>query len=561
MQDPGQPPDPDVYYAGEGLLLTRNLYEGLVQYQPGTANRDIIPSLATSWTISPNGLTYTFQLRQGVKFHDGTPFTSAAVEPSFARRAAVNGGPAYMVSDIASVTAPGPYSVAIHLKQPNTAFLDYLASAYGPVMESPTALAAHAGSDHDQTYLQTHDIGTGPYTLTEAKVGVGYQLQAYPGYWGGQPYYTTVNLPVIDDLSTEEIQFNNGQLAGILHDLTTTAAVQYQKSSKVSFYELPVFENEMVYVNENKGAFTSQSFRQAFLEAINIPAIVAGVFPGGGPPSPARSPRLTSSPRRTPSRPSRTTRRRSSKAASALPSSERNITLAYDTGAPDDQLIAEQIGAELQAAGISAKVVGEETSSIYGAVGSVKTAKSAAAPNVLVDYFWPDADNPYTWAHINYDPSGGLEYEACNVAGIASLDSQAVATGNLSIYNQVPDLVRAERVLAQRGRQDRHHGVPALAAGRRGGPRGGRSREPCFWRSSTRNERREDPDEDHPGTPARARRASPERFGGGRAVSSSPPSWISAGGSSPSASLSPTWPTCSPATSATPRVAWATSAR
>ena len=441
LQDPGQPPDPDVYYAGEGLLLTRNLYEGLVQYQPGTANRVVIPSLATSWTISPNGLTYSFQLRQGVKFHDGTSFTSAAVEPSLARRAAVNGGPAYMVSDISSVTAPGPYSVAIHLKQPNTAFLDYLAAAYGPVMESPTALAAHAGSDHAQTYLQTHDIGTGPYTLTAAKVGVNYQLQAYPGYWGSKPYYTTVNLPVIDDLSTEEIQFNDGQLAGILHDLTTTAAAQYQKSSKVSFYELPVFENEMVYVNENKGAFTSQSFRQAFLQAINIPAIVAGVFPGGRAtvPDQIAPAHLIASQyaKQTISyQPSNL-----SKAAAALPSSERNITLAYDTGAPDDQLIAEQIGAELRADGITAKVVGEQTSSIYGAVGSVSTAKSAAAPNVLVDYFWPDADNPYTWAHINYDPSGGLEYEACNVPGMAGLDSQAVATGNLALYDQVASLV------------------------------------------------------------------------------------------------------------------------
>ncbi len=265
LEDPGQPPDPDVYYAGEGLLLTRNMYEGLVQYQPGTADRKVIPSLATTWTISPNGLTYTFQLRPGVKFHDGTAFTSAAVEPSFARRAAVDGGPAYMVNGIKSVATPGPYTVVITLSQPSTSFLDYLAAAYGPVMESPTALAAHAGSDHDQTYLQTHDIGTGPYTLTEAKVGVSYQLQAYAGYWGSKPYYTTVNLPVIDSLSTEEIELNSGQLAGILHDLTTTAAVQYQKSSKFSFYELPVFENEMVYVNENKGPFTSQAFRQAFL--------------------------------------------------------------------------------------------------------------------------------------------------------------------------------------------------------------------------------------------------------------------------------------------------------
>ena len=84
LQDPGQPPDPDVYYAGEGLLTVRNMYQGLVQYEPGTASRVIIPNLATSWTISPDGLTYTFQLRQGVQFHDGTPFTSAAIEPSFA---------------------------------------------------------------------------------------------------------------------------------------------------------------------------------------------------------------------------------------------------------------------------------------------------------------------------------------------------------------------------------------------------------------------------------------------------------------------------------------------
>jgi peptide/nickel transport system substrate-binding protein len=417
------------------------MYEGLVQYQPGTADRAIIPSLATSWTISPNGLTYTFQLRQGVKFHDGTPFTSAAVEPSFARRAAVDGGPAYMVSGIKSVATPAPYTVAITLSQPSTSFLDYLAAAYGPVMESPTALAAHAGSDHDQAYLQTHDIGTGPYTLTEAKVGVSYQLQAFPGYWGGQPYYRTVNLPVIDSLSTEEIELNNGQLAGILHDLTTTAAVQYQKSSKFSFYELPVFENEMVYVNQNKGPFTSQAFRQAFLGAINIPAIVAGVFPGGRATIPDQiSPAHLLDPQYAHQTikydPSAL-----SKLVSALPSSQRSIVLGYDTGAPDDQLIAEQIGAQLQSTGLHANVVGEETSSIYGAVGSVKAAKGAAAPDALIDYFWPDADNPYTWTHINYDPSGGLEYEACNVAGMESLDNQVLRTGDLSIYNQIRDLV------------------------------------------------------------------------------------------------------------------------
>src|SRR6202011_3273782 len=148
LQDPGQPPDPDVYYAGQGLLLTRNLYQGLLTYQPNTPARVLEPSLATSWSVSKDGLTYTFQLRHGVFFHDGTQFTSAAIAPDFARRTAVNGGPAYMVSGVASIATPNPYEAVITLKTPNTAFLDFLASPYGPAMMSPTALAANAGSDN-----------------------------------------------------------------------------------------------------------------------------------------------------------------------------------------------------------------------------------------------------------------------------------------------------------------------------------------------------------------------------------------------------------------------------
>ncbi|HEX4162116.1 MAG TPA: ABC transporter substrate-binding protein, partial [Acidimicrobiales bacterium] len=132
LQDPGQPPDPDVYYAGQGLTLTRNMYQGLLNYKPGTAARVLVPDLATSWTVSKDGLVYTFQLRHGVLFHDGTPFTSAAIAPDFARRTAVNGGPAYMVSDVASVATPNPYEAVITLKTPNTAFLDFMAAPYGP---------------------------------------------------------------------------------------------------------------------------------------------------------------------------------------------------------------------------------------------------------------------------------------------------------------------------------------------------------------------------------------------------------------------------------------------
>jgi ABC-type transport system substrate-binding protein len=289
LQDPGQPPDPDVYYAGQGLLLTRNMYEGLVKYQSGTSNRIIVPSLATSWDISNGGLTYTFQLRSGVLFHDGTPFDSSAIEPTFLRRAAVNGGPAYMVAGVASVQTPSPSTAVINLNAPNTAFLDYLASSYGPMMESPAALAKYAGTDNDQTYLQTHDIGTGPYTLTQAKVGVSYQVQAFPQYWGTKPYYTTVNMPVIDNLSSQEIQFNSGQLAGILHDLTAPAVAQYRASSKAGPRGGERLRQRTPGISglPDEPASTAEGRQQSGHRGGSIPESGDGAFPGhsGGPPA------------------------------------------------------------------------------------------------------------------------------------------------------------------------------------------------------------------------------------------------------------------------------------
>src|SRR5690349_16420261 len=268
LQDPGQPPDPDVYYAGQGLLLTTNLYEGLLQYQGGTDKRQLQPLLATEWTASPDNKVFTFKLREGVKFHDGTPFRSDAVKASFDRRLAVNGGPAYMVKDVESVTTQGDYGVTISLKSPNFEFLDYLASAYGPRMMSPTGLQKNGGTDFAQNYLTTHDLGTGPYTLTDAQVGSHYAMASFPDYWGAKPYFEKVEMPVITDTSAQQLQFNNGQLSAILHDLPSSAVEQYLNNSKYSHYSLPTMMAAFLYVNPNRGVMKDEATRKAVIDAI-----------------------------------------------------------------------------------------------------------------------------------------------------------------------------------------------------------------------------------------------------------------------------------------------------
>jgi peptide/nickel transport system substrate-binding protein len=423
FMDPGQPPDPDIFYAGQGLILTTNTYEGLLQYQPGTATPTLQPALATKWTVSPDKKTYTFTLRQGVTFHDGTPFTAAAIKASFNRRAAVAQGPAYMVADVASVKTSGDYQATITLKQANSAFLTYLASAYGPKMMSPTALAANKGSDNDQKYLTTHDIGTGPYTLTKAQVNIGYELKAYPGYWGPKPYFTTVELPVIDSSSTVQAQFKTGQLAAILHDIPSSAVKSYLADKSVDSCTQPSMISEYFYVSPHHGMLTSATNRLALLKAIDVNALTQGAYYGRGSTAtqlyPANMMPAQFAKQNVPHDPSIL-----KAIVAALPASEKSLTIGYDSSQPDSQIVATLISSQLDAVGLNVTVKGYPTSQVFGWPGDPKTA-----PDLLATPGWPDAPSPYTWGHISFDPGAGLNYTGCTDPTTTAALATALVSG------------------------------------------------------------------------------------------------------------------------------------
>ncbi|MGY4709255.1 ABC transporter substrate-binding protein [Mycolicibacterium sp. CBM1] len=425
LQDPGQPPDPDIYYAGQGLLLTTNTYEGLLDYKGGTDKPELEPLLATEWTASPDNKVYTFKLREGVKFHDGTPFTSAAVKASFDRRAAVNQGPAYMVTDVDSVTTQGDYGVTITLKAPNSAFLDYLACPYGPRMLSPEGLKANAGNDNAQAYLTTHDLGTGPYTLTAAEVGSKYELTSFPDYWGTKPYFEKVELPVITDVSAQQLQFNNGQLAAILHDLPSSAVQSYLDNKSFANYSLPTMMSNFVYINPKKGMMTDAKNRNAVMQAIDTDELVKQTYFGRGkkaeqiyPPNMMAPEFGKQSVTHDPSV--------LSGIAAALPADQKTITIGYDSSNPDNQLISNLVQTQLAAAGLNAKVQAYPTSEIYGWVGT----DGQSAPEIMTYLGWPDAPSPYTWGHISWDADGGLNFFGCSAPAVTEALAKGLPTGD-----------------------------------------------------------------------------------------------------------------------------------
>jgi len=430
LQDPGQPPDPDIYYAGQGLLLTTNTYEGLLQYKGGTDKAELQPLLATEWTASPDNKVFTFKLREGVKFHDGTPFTSAAVKASFDRRLAVNQGPAYMVSDVDSITTQGDYGVTITLKAPNSAFLDYLACPYGPRMLSPEGLAKNGGSDHAQTYLTNHDLGTGPFTLTAAEVGSKYELTAFGDYWGTKPYFEKVELPVITDVSAQQLQFNNGQLAAILHDLPSSAVQSYLDNKSFANYSLPTMMSNFVYLNPKKPMMADAKNRTAVLQAIDVDELVKQTYFGRGKKAeqiyPPNMMADQYGKQTVPHDPSVLTA-----LAGSLPADQKSVTIGYDSSNPDNQLISNLIQTQLAAAGLDAKVQAYPTSEIYGWVGS----DGQTAPEIMTYLGWPDAPSPYTWGHISWDADGGLNFFGCSAPAVTAALNAGLPNASLQDYS------------------------------------------------------------------------------------------------------------------------------
>lgn len=207
--------DPDNNFEVAGLGAILGVYQGLVTYAPGTT--EIKGLLAKSWTISPDGLTYTFALQDGVKFGSGTPMTSADVKASFERRMTPELELNYFLANVDSMQTPAPDQFVIKLKSVQPGLLDSFASPWGPKVVGPDGLVTNAGSDHSASWLNEHADGTGPFLLKSFVRGQGYELDQNPNYWGPKPAMSTISIKIIPDIGQQVLQLRNGDLDMVLH--------------------------------------------------------------------------------------------------------------------------------------------------------------------------------------------------------------------------------------------------------------------------------------------------------------------------------------------------------
>ncbi|MCA0250338.1 MAG: ABC transporter substrate-binding protein, partial [Proteobacteria bacterium] len=185
------------------------LYNNLVVFDQNVAKNSfesIVPDLATSWSWSGDGKQLAFKLREGVKWHDGKPFTSKDVVCTFdlllgedkLRR---NPRSAWW-GNVEKATAGGDFDVTLHLKQPQPSLLALLASGYSPIYPCHVPAAD----------MRRKPVGTGPFKLAEFRMNEGIKLVKNPDYWKkGRPYLDGIEYSIIPDRSTRMLSFIAGK--------------------------------------------------------------------------------------------------------------------------------------------------------------------------------------------------------------------------------------------------------------------------------------------------------------------------------------------------------------
>jgi peptide/nickel transport system substrate-binding protein len=259
--------DPAIAFSSDGFEFVRNTYEGLLEYVPGQPT--VRPLLATKWSVAKNGRAYTFTIRSGVKFHDGTSLDANAVKLGIERIKGVNQGPATLTANIAGITAPSATKLQITLKQPDAYFLGKLPKL--PIV-SPKAINDNkTGSDPwAKDWFATHEDGTGPYELDSWQRNSAINLKKFDGYWrpfeAGTP--TRVSLRLDPDVQTALQLLGQGQI-DMMGAVGPDDSVAASKLSGVKLVKQPSYLVQTVPLNVKKGPLKDIRVRKAIALAFD----------------------------------------------------------------------------------------------------------------------------------------------------------------------------------------------------------------------------------------------------------------------------------------------------
>ncbi|CAB4336589.1 unannotated protein [freshwater metagenome] len=262
--------DPVQSFSTEAFYMT-NIYEPLLWKNPDGVSPEYAPALATSWSSSTNGKTWTFKLRAGATFHDGSAVTSAAVKASLESSKKI-GGAGFIWDALKTIDTPSDDTVVLNLSY--AAPMDLIASStYGAYIVNPKSLDAVA---KDSKYYESgKDGGSGPYTISSYKAGSSVVLSAYAKHWATtKPAYSTIDISIVADGITAQQMMTSGQVDWATN-IPLTSMTSFKRNNKYSVIKYKSPFNYVGYFNTLRAPLNNPKVRQALSLALNYREITA----------------------------------------------------------------------------------------------------------------------------------------------------------------------------------------------------------------------------------------------------------------------------------------------
>jgi peptide/nickel transport system substrate-binding protein len=245
-------------------------YDRLVEYKGATT--EVRPGLASSWDISDDGLTYTFNLRKGIQFIDGTPLDAEAVKFNFDRLFAIGKAPSGTFGFVESVDVVDDYTVSFTLGQPFAPALSAFATDQGCIV-SPGVMEHEVDGDWGQDWLAGHSIGTGPFFAAEWTRGLRLVLERNEEYWQEPAMLSKVVLKYIPEPEDLRLLLEKGEI-DIAEKLTVDQIDSLKSVEGISVFEAPSFSCHYVYLNCQNDYLKDVRVRQAISYAIDYQGMV-----------------------------------------------------------------------------------------------------------------------------------------------------------------------------------------------------------------------------------------------------------------------------------------------
>ncbi|MBB4122022.1 ABC transporter substrate-binding protein [Martelella radicis] len=255
-----------------GQVVWQNVFEGLVAINEDGA---IVPQLASDWTVSDGGLTYTFALQDGVTFHNGEAFDAETAKFTIERIIAENSvnPQKALYGAIESVEAPDAGTLVLHLSRPAFDLLYWLGFP-AAVMVEPTSAETNA----------IDPVGTGPFAFAEWRKGNEVSLAAYPGYWGDKPALENVTFRFIADPQAQAAALNSGGVDAIPEFTAPELVSQFETKGDFDVVLGTTGMEVVAGMNNAEPPFDDARVRRALMMMLDRQAIVDATNSGFGTP-------------------------------------------------------------------------------------------------------------------------------------------------------------------------------------------------------------------------------------------------------------------------------------